>query len=148
METPTEEIIEAMSIDDILFNMSEISSRYIAEREALGVASDAYHKKYRRTRLFLTYGFLERFEHPNTLEFIKAKPQPVKLFEDDKTAIVELECEGELAEYKRLKHQCETSEAAFDMFAKQLSWHQTVKRSDATHDQMTREIDKRLNQPG
>ncbi len=145
METPTIEQVEIMSVSELLTNMASISASYQTDRDAYSAASDKYHKKYRRVRLFLTYGFLDRFENPDTLEFIQAKPQPVKLFEDDKTSLVEIECEAEFSEYKKWKHTCETADAAFEMFAKQLSFHQTKMRSEGAHDQMVREIDRQVN---
>lgn len=145
MDKPTEEQIEAMSVDELLNNMSEISAGYVSERESLGVASAKYHKKMRKVRLYLAFGDYAKFENPETIEYAK-EVKTKKLLADDIKALVELECENELDEYKKLKYQCETSEAAFDMFAKQLSWHQTVRRSGDSHDHMIRETERQVNQ--
>jgi hypothetical protein len=141
MEKPTEEIVEAMSVDDLLANMAAISSGYQSEREALGVASADYHKKQRKVRLYIAFGDYGQLKNPETVEYAK-EVKTKKLLADDIKALIELECEKEYTTYQDLKHACATSEVAFEMFAKQLSWHQTVRRSEGNHDQMVRETER------
>jgi len=143
-DTSTIEQTEIMTVDELLTNMAEVSRTYQSEREMYNETSSAYHKKERRVRLFLAYGLVDKFENPETLEYAKGV-KTTKLLADDIRALVELECEAEFEAYKEAKHACETSEKAFQMFANQLSWHQTVKRSDSGFRAMENEADRQIN---
>jgi len=127
MEKLTEEIVEKMTPDELLQNMASISQGYQSERQELAKASEAWHKKQRKTRLYLAFGLPEKLENPATLEYAK-EVKTKKLLADDVKALIELECEKEYEEYQVLKLACETSDTAFKMFAAQLSYHQTLLR--------------------
>lgn len=119
-----EEIIESLTPDELLGKMAEISSAYQTDRATLGTMAKAYFKKRRKTRLYIAFKEFDKLKNKECLEYVK-KIKEVKLLADDIIALVELECEAELHAYKDARHNCETSKEAFDMFAKQLSWHQT-----------------------
>lgn len=143
MEAPTQESVEIMSVEDLLTNMGAISMSYQSEREAMAQASEEYHKKIRRTRLYLLFGDYEKLSSA-TLEYAK-ELKSKKPLAADVEALVELECEEEYIKYKRTKFECETADSAFDMFSRQLSFHQSAMRSERDHDNMAREMDRQVN---